>query len=193
MSNAIEIEAKALVSEEDFAKFVNEFKGYPSYTQTNYYLDNDEGIMAKEGFALRIREKGEYYEMTLKTPLSQGLLEKNCTWDSKTFYDFTDKHIFPQGDIHRFLDMLEINPESLQIKAKLTTKRIDIPYLGGKLSLDENTYYDKKDYEIELEYNNIGDATRLLEELFDKLGVPFAISKKSKVRRAREEANRIGK
>ena len=85
MSNAIEIEAKALVGPADYEKLRSLYRDYPSYTQTNYYVDDDSFLLRKEGFALRVREKEGLYEMTLKTPLSQGLLEKNCTWSKATF------------------------------------------------------------------------------------------------------------
>lgn len=189
MSNAIEIEAKALVGKNDYEKIVSLFKEYPAYTQTNYYIDNDAGLLRKEGIALRIREKGGLYEMTLKTPLSQGLLEKSCVWDKKKFMDFKDDDLFPEGDIKRFLTMLDIDTSSLKIRTSLATKRIDVPYEGGKLSIDQNHYSSITDYEIELEYNNEAGAEALLKELFDKNGIPFLLNKKTKVARALDALN----
>jgi uncharacterized protein YjbK len=184
MSNAIEIEAKALVKKEEYEKLVALFKEYPAYTQTNYYIDNKNNLLRKEGIALRVRQKQTIYEMTLKTPLSQGLLEKNCVWTAKTFAEFKDHDVFPDGDIKRFLTMLDIDTSTLFVKTSLTTKRIDVPYEGGKLSLDENHYSNITDYEIELEYNNEPDAERLLKDLLEKNGIPFALNKKTKVSRA---------
>ena len=184
MSNAIEIEAKALVKKSEYEKIVTLFKDYPSYQQTNYYIDDAKNLLRKEGIALRVREKGGLYEMTLKTPLSQGLLEKNCTWTKDKFKDFRDNGIFPDGDIKRFLTMLDIDVSSLRIKTSLTTERIDVPYEGGKLSIDENHYSGIVDYEIELEYNNEPEAERLLQELLEKNGITFVLNKKTKVSRA---------
>jgi uncharacterized protein YjbK len=184
MSNAIEIEAKALVKKADYDKIVSLFADYPSYKQTNYYIDDGKNTLRKEGIALRVREKGGLYEMTLKTPLSQGLLEKNCTWTKQKFGDFRDNGIFPDGDIKRFLTMLDIDVTALKIKTSLTTERIDVPYEGGKLSIDENHYSGQVDYEIELEYNNEPEAERLLQELLEKNGIPFLLNKKTKVSRA---------
>ncbi|MCH3908972.1 MAG: CYTH domain-containing protein [Bacilli bacterium] len=184
MSNAIEIEAKALVSKKDYEKLVALFPQYSPYTQTNYYIDNKDNLLRKEGFALRVREKQGTYEETLKTPLSQGLLEKNCSWNQETFQNFKGKNIFPEGDIKRFLTMLDVDTSTLFIKTSLTTKRIDVPYEGGKLSLDENHYSDIVDYEIELEYNNEPDAERLLKDLLEKNGIVFVLNKKTKVSRA---------
>jgi uncharacterized protein YjbK len=184
MSNAIEIEAKALVSKPDYEKIVRLFPQYPAYSQTNYYIDNADNILRKEGISLRVREKSGLYEMTLKTPLSQGLLEKNCVWTKTNFLNFKEKESFPEGDIKRFLTMLDIDVTTLKIKTSLTTKRIDVPYEGGKLSIDENHYSNITDYEIELEYNNEDEAESLLKSLLEKNGVPFALNKKTKVSRA---------
>lgn len=184
MSNAIEIEAKALVKKSDYEKIVALFQTYPSYCQTNYYIDDGKSLLRKEGIGLRVREKGGLYEMTLKTPLSQGLLEKSCVWTKKMFADFRDSSVFPDGDIKRFLTMLDIDVSALKIKTSLMTKRIDVPYEGGKLSIDENHYSGQVDYEIELEYNNEPDAESLLKDLLEKNGIPFILNKKTKVSRA---------
>lgn len=184
MSNAIEIEVKVLLDKRSYEKLMNLFKGNATYTQTNYYIDNDEGQLRKEGLGLRIREKNGLYEMTLKSPLSQGLLEKNCVWTKEEFEDFKERKPFPEGDIKRFLTMMDIDTSTLYIKTSLTTKRMDVPYEGGKLSIDENHYSDFVDYEIELEHNNEKDAESLLKRLLEKEGIPFSINPKTKVSRA---------
>lgn len=186
MSNAIEIEAKALIEKEDYEKLIKEFKTYKRFIQTNFYIDDKNGYLRKEGLMLRIREKYGNYEMTLKTPLSHGLLEKNEVLSENEFHDFVDKGIFPNNDLKRFLTMLDVNTEVLEVKTSLTTNRVDIPYFEGKLSIDENNYSNKKDYEVELEYNNELEAEKLLKELFAKYDIPFKINKKAKVSRAFE-------
>ncbi len=189
MSNAIEIEAKALVGKADYEKLVNAFHTYRHFIQTNFYIDNDEGYLRKEGLALRIREKYGHYEMTLKTPLSHGLLEKNEPLSETAFDEFTRKGVFPDNDLKRFLTMLDVDVSTLKVKTSLTTNRIDVPYFEGKLSIDENNYSGKRDYEIELEYNNEAEAEKLLRELFEKYDIPFELNKKTKVARAFEALN----
>lgn len=184
MSNAIEIEAKALVSKGDYEKLVAKFSDDKPYEQTNYYIDTEDGLLRKEGFALRIREKEGLYEMTLKTPLSEGLLEKSCPWSRERFDAFMKDGTFPEGDIKRFLTMLDIDVSKLMVLTSLTTKRIDVAYEGGKLSLDENHYSNLVDYEIELEHNSMVDATNKLEALFADMNIPFVLSVKTKVARA---------
>lgn len=186
MSNAIEIEAKALVSQDDYRKLAKLFPDSPRYTQTNHYIDSDTRILNKEGIALRIREKNGQYELTLKTPLSQGLLEKNCVITKQQFDDFKEKGIFPKGDTSRFLTMLDIDIATLKILTSLTTDRIDVEYKGGLLSIDRNCYSGKTDYEVEFEYNNLGGAKKVLSDLFEENGIAYTFTKASKTRRAME-------
>lgn len=184
MSNAIEIEAKVLLREEDYAKLVAFFKGSKGYSQTNYYIDTEERILAKEGIALRIREKNGAYEMTLKTPLSEGLLEKNCPLTKEEFINLQKGGEFPEKDIKRFLLMLDIDIPSLKILTSLSTYRIDVPYEGGLLSIDKNEYSGLTDYEIELEYNHLDGAQKILKNLLSENQIPCSFSTATKVHRA---------
>lgn len=184
MSNAIEIEAKSLVRLEDYKILVKLFSDHPRYMQTNYYIDSEDRVLAKSGIALRIRERGDHYELTLKTPLSEGLLEKNCRISYEQFEDFRNNGIFPKGDTSRFLTMLDFDLSTLKILTSLTTDRIDVEYEGGLLSLDRNVYSGKTDYEIEFEYNNLEGAKAILSKLFQENNIPVSFTQTSKVSRA---------
>jgi len=184
MSNAIEIEAKVLLEEEDYKKLAHLFRSEPRYTQTNYYIDNEKRLLAEEGIALRIREKEGHYELTLKTPLSQGLLEKNENITEEMFKAYRDQGIFPKGDTARFLTMLDIDVKSLKILTSLTTERIDVDYEGGLLSIDRNHYSGHIDYEVEFEYNNMTGSEEILKKLLDDNGIPCLFNNATKVHRA---------
>ena len=55
MSNAIEIEAKILISQDDYRKLAKLFPECPRYIQTNYYIDSENRILNKEGIAFFIK------------------------------------------------------------------------------------------------------------------------------------------
>ena len=188
MSNAIEIEAKALVSKDQYSRLAKLFSTAPRYLQTNYYIDSQDRVLAKAGIALRIREKGGAFELTLKTPLSQGLLEKSAPLSMAEFGALRDFNEFPKNDLRRFLTMLDFNVDELKILASLTTDRIDVEYQGGLLSIDRNSYGSKVDYEIEFEYNNLEGAERILGEFLKQNDIDVPFSKSSKARRAMAEA-----
>ena len=186
MSNAIEIEAKCLISPEEYKTLVKAFPSAPRYTQTNYYIDSDARALAAAGIALRVREKAGQYELTLKTPLSQGLLEKSVTISMNEFCAVRDFNEFPKCDLLRFLTMLDFNVAELKILTSLTTERLDVEYEGGLLSIDRNAYSGKVDYEVEFEFNNLDGAKRILKEFLEGHGVECNFSKVSKTRRAME-------
>ena len=184
MSNAIEIEAKALVDKGEYEKLIRLFPQCPRYLQTNYYIDSDNRDLAKSGIALRIREKAGMLELTLKTPLSQGKLEKS---EPITFNDFAalrDFGQFPKNDLRRFLLMLDFDVEKLKILTSLSTERLDVDYDGGKISIDKNTYSGQVDYEVEFEFNNIAAAEKKLHAFLDEHGIAYEPSELTKVQRA---------
>ena len=184
MSNAIEIEAKALVDANAYRTLVKRFADAPRYTQTNHYIDSESRALAAAGIALRIREKAGTYELTLKTPLSQGLLEKSVPITMNEFCALRDFGEFPKCDLQRFLTMLDFNVADLRILTSLSTERVDVEYEGGLLSIDRNSYSGKVDYEVEFEYNNLEGAKRILQKVFEESGIPCVFSKVSKTRRA---------
>ncbi len=188
MSNAIEIEAKALVNKEQYSRLAKLFPSAPRYLQTNHYIDSPDRVLAKAGIALRIREKAGAFELTLKTPLSQGLLEKSVPLTMNEFAALRDFNEFPKNDLRRFLTMLDFNVDDLRILASLTTDRIDVDYQGGLLSIDRNSYGSKVDFEVEFEFNNLEGAERILGNFLKENGVDVPFSKTSKTSRAIAEA-----
>ncbi len=184
MSNAIEIEAKVLVSEGDYRKLAKLFSSSPRHMQTNYYIDTEDLALAASGIALRIRETDGRYELTLKTPLSQGLLEKSTPIGMNEFCALRDFGEFPKNDLRRFLTMLDFDVDKLKILTSLSTDRIDVEYEGGLLSIDRNSYSGKVDFEVEFEYNNLAAAEKILAALLEKNGIPCSFSRISKTRRA---------
>src|SRR5574344_1500630 len=79
MFSNIEIEAKVLLTKSEYDKVYESLNMKPdqTYAQTNFYIDSPERILKDVDVALRIREKKGKYVLTMKTPLSEGLLEKN--------------------------------------------------------------------------------------------------------------------
>ncbi len=186
MSSNIEIEAKVLLSEEDYEKVINHLHldRYRRVRQTNFYIDSESRILKKNGIALRIRENEEF-NLTLKTPLSEGLLEKNQTISWRE-YDALDKRgVFPEGPIKNFLEILGIAVDQLKIIASLQTERIELNYKDGLLSLDRNAYSNQVDYELEMEHTSMAGAEELIKELLNEIGIKeFTFNRVSKQARA---------
>ena len=126
MQSNIEIEAKVLLSEEEYLTLIKylHLERYKKIKQTNHYVDSVDRKLKANDIALRIREN-EDFVLTLKTPLSEGLLEKNQTISWRDYSDLEEQGIFPNGDIKNFLEICGFNPLELKVLASLTTYRIE--------------------------------------------------------------------
>lgn len=186
MATNIEIEAKVLIDEDSYIKIIELFKQYSenSYSQTNYYIDTVDFSLRKKGIGLRIRKIEGKYVVTLKTPLSEGLLEKTESISVAEYLEMKRKNIFPDIKIRSFLQMLDINIEDLRILASLTTERIDVDYDTGVFSIDKNDYAGHTDYELEKEGNNLKDAEEFLVNICEQAKIPYQINKVTKAARA---------
>lgn len=175
MQSNIEIEAKILLSEKDFYTVVKylHLERYKKNKQINHYIDTSDRLLKANDIALRVRETDEFV-LTLKTPLSEGLLEKNQVLTWRSYSELEDEGVFPSGDIKDFLEICGFNVRNLKILANLTTYRIELEYDDGIICLDENVYgtnNEFKDYELEVECNSIQGAENLAKKLLDEAGI----------------------
>lgn len=166
MSKNIEIEAKAMLKEEDYLTLVSK-NNLSFYTQDNYYID-DKDISHATLFGLRVRVKDNKYELTLKTNLKEGKLETNQYIDEQQFLNIKNKNILPDGDVKNMLVKLNIDLSSLKIFGMLRTYRSDITYKTSLISIDKNEFNGKVDYEIEAEDTSIKTAQENLVEFLNK-------------------------
>ena len=102
MATNIEIEAKVLITKEEYDKVVEKMSKFAigEYDQVNYYIETKDLALKKLGVGLRIRKIDNKYCMTLKAPMSEGLLEKNNTITEDEYLKFKDHNIFPENDIY---------------------------------------------------------------------------------------------
>ncbi|MEG1739568.1 MAG: CYTH domain-containing protein [Bacilli bacterium] len=185
MATNIEIEAKVLINEKEYeivAKhFTKQAEAY--YFQTNYYIDTKDFALRTKGIGLRIRQREDKYVITLKTPMSEGLLEKTEPISQTEYELMAEKGIFPETKIRSFLLMMEIEVEKLEILGSLTTERIDVHFESGLFSIDKNTYAGLVDYELEKEGNNLAEAEADLERICEECHVSYKLNHVSKAAR----------
>ena len=191
MHSNIEIEAKVLLTKEQYSLVVSylHLERYKKIKQTNHYIDSTTRVLKDNDFALRIREKDDFV-LTLKTPLSEGLLEKNQTLSWREYDALEDEGVFPVGNIKSFLELCGFNTRELKVLASLTTHRIEFEYEDGLVCLDENIYGRNEriiDYELEIEATSMERAEELVTQLLTSAGITeFKFNKLSKQRRALE-------
>lgn len=171
MQNSMEYEAKVLLSESEYEKLLNALiKFNPNkITQTNYYIDNANLELHKLGLGLRIRATQKYYEMTLKTPLKEGIKETTTTLSEEQFNTYLNSKDI-QNEITNSLTH-RIN--NLHIVGSLKTIRIECKITPHIICLDKSFYNNHVDYELEVESTSKETAEAFLKDLLKNNNITF--------------------
>jgi uncharacterized protein YjbK len=186
MSIHLEIESKILVTGDEYdllLKKLNLGENLKVY-QTNYYIDTLENHLRTYGFGLRIRELNNSFTLTLKSPMAEGVLEKNQVLTAIEYKNFKEHHLFPKGLVKDFLDIVEFDTSLLKIITSLTTERIDTTFENRHICLDKNMYNGHVDYEVESEESSLQLASETLKKLCEYAGITYVENKISKHSRA---------
>ncbi|OCA84543.1 CYTH domain-containing protein [Bacillus sp. FJAT-27225] len=174
MGQNIEIEFKNLLYKEEFNKIAGKFSlGQSDFKhQVNHYFDTDSFDLKKAGSALRIREKGGSYILTLKQPYGDGLLETDQRLTLEEATDAIQGGCLPAGEVKHEVEKLGIQFNGLAYFGTLETSRAEVEYQGGLLVLDHSRYLDTEDYELEFEAEEFDIGRRTFTSLLEKLGIP---------------------
>ncbi|TCJ04399.1 CYTH domain-containing protein [Cytobacillus praedii] len=174
MSQNIEIEFKNLLTKQEFEKLVNHFKLKDTdfFTQENHYFDTPDFALKEQGSALRIRKKGEKYELTLKQPYQDALLETN-----ESLEPLAAEKIFETGTIRNetikgLIKKMNIDPDRIQYFGSLSTKRAEVEYENGLIVIDNSFYLNIEDFELEYEVSNRNDGQKKFSALLEQLEIP---------------------
>lgn len=173
MGRNIEIEFKNMLNKENFIKLQKYFKinEQDFLIQINHYFDTDGLSLGQKKAALRIREKGGRFELTLKKIAEAGVLEINQSISDEKAKAMIGENSFPSGEVKDELILMDVKPESLEYKGMLQTRRAQVPYKKGLIMLDHSTYFGREDFEIEYEVDELhtmsgkNDFFQLLNEL----------------------------
>lgn len=155
MSQEIEIEFKNLLTKEEFQSLWSNLS-FPkeSQVQINYYFETKDFALRNKLSALRIREKNGNYQLTLKEPHPEGLLETHDSLTEKEAFSWLHGNMIEKKHVLRQLDHLDIAIDELLYFGKLTTERREISRGNVLIVLDKSMYNGKIDYELELEAPN---------------------------------------
>ena len=181
MNKQIEIEYKILLTENIFNDILKYYPNHKDYIQTNYYFTHP--LLQQKKYMLRIREKNNTFEMTLKKPLKNHRLEMNVDINQKDKDDFI-QHLPIQNEIIDILKQEGIDIKELQQQFSLTTHRYDIILDEGVLSLDDNTYLNQHDYELEFECYDETVGFQKFLEIIKPYHLDYQQNCMSKVQRA---------
>lgn len=192
VTKEIEIEAKNLVTEQQFHLICEQFSLTASdfKTQVNYYFDTKDYSLKKKRTALRIRKKDNSFELTLKQPNEVGLLETNEPLSEEEAKLMIHEQILPNGEVNKIIQSL-INNERLYLIGELVTERAEIAYKNGTLVFDKSTYLNKTDYELEFEGEDEEEVENIFSELLQKYNIE-RLPAKNKIARLFDYQKEIG-
>ena len=184
MSQNIEIEFKNLLSEQEFNRLLDHFHVDSAnfFKQENHYFDTDDFSLKQLGCALRIREKREGFEMTLKQPHPEGILETNEKINHKSAQSLLSGAPLQGGVVKEQLTQMNINTDQLHYFGSLVTERTEFDYMDGLLVLDSSIYLNVQDYEVEYEVTNREKGEAVFLNLLSELNIPLR-KVKNKVKR----------
>ncbi|USK40300.1 CYTH domain-containing protein [Cytobacillus firmus] len=175
MSNKnIEIEFKNMITTDEFTALMNflNLRSEDFSEQENHYFDTPDFLLKEKGSALRIRQKYGSFELTLKQPHPEGLLETNEDLSESEAAEMIQTGKIPREQIKKSLEELGIKTDNLRYFGTLTTKRAEKEYNKGLAVLDHSRYLDKEDFEIEFEVDDRKEGQLVFLNLLQQLNIP---------------------
>jgi uncharacterized protein YjbK len=131
-----EYELKYMLTDDEYHMLERILDRLPSVSeiQTNYYYDTESESLRKQNVTVRVREKNNKYQGTIKRHLADG-----CSTEE----NFRMKAL---------QNIMMFEGENIYMKGSLETKRTTY-YLSDDvmIMLDRNEYLDNIDYELEVE------------------------------------------
>jgi len=171
MSQQIEIEFKTMLTETEFNQLLARLP-FPKepIMQTNYYFETEDFLLKRNKSALRIREKFNRYQLTLKEPHPEGTLETSDWLTLEEAKAWLEGSPYPIGKeaVHQRLKKLGINEKMLKLFGHLTTERYVYEMDKVSLMLDKSSYHDIVDYELEVEAMSKEAGLSALQSLLEQ-------------------------
>ncbi|WP_226037644.1 CYTH domain-containing protein [Aquibacillus saliphilus] len=174
MSQEIEIEFKNLLTKDEYDKLrlFFELENVEPVIQTNHYFETSDFRLKDKGAALRIREKNNLWQLTLKEPHPEGLLETHDTLTTTEATSWINGVIIPKPTVAKQLNQLGIDFAGLNYGGTLKTYRLETLYKQTTIVLDYSTYNNQSDYELEIEATEKAIGERVFHELLENHDIP---------------------
>ena len=176
----IENEFKIMLNLEQYEKLLAMYEWNEVITQINHYYDTDDLLMSSLHITVRVREIDGKYFLQEKLP---GEAQYSRVELEKPLEFLPD--VIGVGDLP---DSPSLDVTGIKRLGQLKTVRNVHRFEGGEIDLDKSEYFDKTDYEIEIEFLDENNARKVLEEIKKKLDIkPNSEVCAGKIRRFLEE------
>lgn len=183
MEENLEIEFKVLIDQDTYQRIIGDHQIDRCYQQTNYYLIHPKLTELK--YMLRIRQKQDTYELTLKQPQKHGNLETNLKIDEITKNKII-AHELVTNEVFDLLKPYQLDSTMFQTDCFLITKRCEIKTADGLICIDQSQYNGITDYELEYEVFDYHHGKQVFLDFIDKYDLKYQNNCPSKVKRLME-------
>lgn len=161
-----ETEIKSIIDENTYKKVLKAFEWDSVKEQENNYYTDKEGILREKRIMVRVRVVDGISKIQVK-------LHKN---DNSPLQICEENEYEVEGvpeiiDANTTKQITGLDAGELYRMGAATTKRHRFKHNGSELCLDKTTYFDKVDYEVEVEYEEKMSADILMK--LTALGVAF--------------------
>lgn len=178
----LEIEFKTLLDEDEFVKLLPSFSKVSPVKQTNHYFDTSDWQLKQLHSSLRIRTFENHAELTLKISQKIGNMEYNHSLTINEAHKILAGEPLPSCHITTILKEHGISPDQLIYLGQLSTIRREIHSEQHILALDESHYFDKIDYELEMEVQEAITGKQAFSHFLEEHGIQYKAAK-SKIAR----------
>lgn len=183
MQSGTQVEFRTLLSKEEYTRLVAKFKNISKFdVQTNHYFDTSRFSLKASETSLRVRERDNVLEFTLKRKKGYNIQEYRQTITREEFNETKETGILPVGTVKNEVESIVAN-QKIENFMSLSTKRICFIYGNGVIFLDENSYLDVVDYELEYEAKTLHEGKEEFIQLVKDFQIKYRKTEK-KIRRA---------
>lgn len=161
-----ETEIKSIIDEETYNKVKKAFKWDSVKEQVNNYYTDRNGALAENRIMVRIRVVDDIPKIQVKLHKNENSPLQICEEDEYEIEGVPE--IIDAETAKRITGM---DAGELYRMGSSATVRHSFKHNGSELCLDKTTYFDKTDYEVEVEYEEKMSADLLMQ--LGELGVAF--------------------
>lgn len=188
MQTGPNVQFKTLLTQDEYERLIEKFKGNRTDFQTNHYFDTKRFSLKALDSSLRVRDR-DTLELTLKRKKSYTLQEITTPIDNNIFEEIRNTGTIPEGEIRNELIPL-VGDQRLFNFLSLSTLRMYLPYKNGVLFIDKSEYLGITDYELEYSGKNYNEAKREFIQIISELGIKYKKADK-KIKRAFKAYKRL--
>lgn len=165
----LELEQKALITEQQHDSLLNKYEIIDTKVQTNIYFETEDDYFKTLSSALRVRIIDNKYQLTLKIKAAQaGHTEYNYEIERSELENMMQTKQVPKQLSHMITKGILLTRHAI-----ITTERKTFNYLDHIVELDKTDFGDNIDYEIEIESTDFSRATKTMDALLKENEIEF--------------------